>query len=154
MSKPNFAAIRTTAPLTTSLFRGVDPLHGCNLCTEAAKSLDLYRECDERDKPIPGDGALLYVGTEHHACHKQITSHPRLYIDAMGLPGSFPTLCGPCVRRIGLACTHPDLKANGGAGLLVNLSGGPMVGVIVCGRGGCRTSVPRVAKSCAGRRML
>jgi hypothetical protein len=69
---------------------------------------------------------------------KQMEKHPRLYADERGLPGSFPRLCGPCVRRKVSSCTSPKLKSNGGAGLLIHFSG---INGHVCGRGGCRSTI-------------
>ena len=151
MSKPNVAAIRATTPL--SKLRPelrADPLAHCHFCggSERTHSLLLWREHDEQDKPIQGLDGLVVV-CDSKACQKIIEEHPRLYArDSLGAPGHFPELCGDCRYRKGWSCTHPDLKANGGQGLSVQLGG---LRAIICrsGHGGCSTP-PRTALKCAG----
>jgi hypothetical protein len=156
--KPNAAAIRAALPLSELPTRPADPLSACNICGNPAAELVLYREADEYDNAGP-EGALVYIGKDHRACTAAMEKHPRLYVDAMGKPGEFPLLCAPCVFRKGLACTHADLKANGGPGLAVACRALDehyvgMEGARVCTRGkGCWTP-PLVAKSCKGRRLL
>lgn len=149
--------VRTAERLTVAAHRSPDIFAACGICGEPAEHLRALRECDEFDQPIPGDDGLLFVGEGHRACDKVVSDHPRLYEDTHGRPGYFPRICGPCVHRDGFACRHPDLKANGGAGLVVTMPTAAewqgMGNVIVCGRGGCWRP-PRVATACAGRRTL
>lgn len=157
MGKPSAAKIRAVVPLTNRAERGDDPLRFCNVCGREVDPSDLptsvWREHDERDKPLAGAGALVFVGTgrDHAACQKELEEHPRLYAEEGGAPGCFPRICGPCVHRRGIACMHQDLRANGGAGLAITLEG---LGGIVCSRKHGCWSPPRHAIKCAGRRIL
>lgn len=150
---PTTAAIRAAEPLTHAAERGTDPIMGCNICGKTAAPLCLYVECDALDMPIEGPNALLYVGEEHPDCILVVQRHPRLYKRANGRPGTFPRLCGPCVHRRGVDCTHPDLIKNGGTGLVVSREPGPRG--IVCGKDGCRIMAAlRPWVRCKGRRTL
>lgn len=145
------AAIRLSGPLST-IPLSADRMACCNVCGRATDALTLWRAHDEHDRPIDGDRALVFLGAggDHDACRKKLEDHPRLFDQGAGHPGCLPALCGPCGYREGLACTHPDLKANGGAGLKIEVSG---LSGVVCfgrGRGGCRT-ILQPAVSCAGR---
>jgi len=150
-TKPNAARIAATEPLTAH--RPADPMAACNVCGQLAeKGLQLYVECDERDRPLPQPGSLLFIGIGHGACSKAVTAHPRLYVDSQGLPGSFPKLCGPCVLRDGLSCNHKKLKANGGPGLVVTREPGFMGMICSRGRGGCHDlNKDRAFVKCEGR---
>lgn len=148
MKKPSPAAIQAVPPLSAG--RPPDPLTVCNVCRKTAFELRVWREHDERDLPIDGDAALVFIGHDdaHKACLKKMDQHPRLYVEVMGSPGYFPAVCGPCKSRDGFRCTHPKLMKNGGPGLLVQLR--PLVpfNAIVCPppRG------PKArAESCEGR---
>lgn len=155
MKKPTAAAIRSAVPLTTiARGLGVDPLFVCGVCGLTVDPADLpltvWREHDERDKPIAGTGAIVFLGagTAHAACKKRLDDHPRLYAEEAGAPGHFPGLCESCTNRRGLACSHPDLKANGGEGLRVSLNA---FAAIVCVRGGgCHKPIAHAVR-CAGR---
>jgi len=154
MKKPDVAAIRAAVPLSRRPERGQDPIRVCNVCGVAVDPKDLYltvwREHDEADRPIAGDGALIFLGsgTVHEACRKTLEAHPRLYAEVSGTPGNFPWLCGPCVHRQERRCTHPSTKANGGAGIAITLSG---LNGIICTRGrGCITPTKN-AVACAER---
>lgn len=149
MKRPK-APVDSVPPLSASVERGFDPLNACNLCGVPGE-LAALRECDAADRPLPGPAALVFVGVGHKACAKVVKDHPRLYLDTRGEPGSFPKLCGPCTHRRGLACSHPNLKTNGGAGLKVGL-GGIFPGVIICGRGG-RIRPVGVALDCEGQEL-
>jgi hypothetical protein len=153
VKKPSIVAMALATPLTTiHPERRADPLAHCHVCggSERLHSLLLWREHDARDKPIPGTGGLVVV-CDSKACEKVIEDHPRLYVqDRLGAPGHFPELCGDCRYRKGWDCTHPDLKANGGQGLSVQLGGG--MHAIICrrGRGGGCSTPTRTALRCAG----
>lgn len=153
MKKPTLADIRAAKPLTKYWDRlHEDRLLFCRLCGTECDPIQLWRECDEHDRPIPGPEAIISVCGERE-CQLVINRHPRLYVrEETGAPGHFPTLCGDCRHRAGLKCTHPDLRENGGAGLLVKLSTGMPPGVIICrrGPGGC-SRPPQRAYDCAGR---
>lgn len=150
--KPTAAQIEAAVPLSTiaaiaATSAGVDPIQICNVCGKPSPRLALWREHDERDKPTK---KLVFIDEgddDHIECRKAMEAHPRLYAEDAGLPGFFPTLCGPCRHRDGWRCRHPKLKANGGPGLLVKLDG---MNGIVCGRGGCRSGITG-ARECEGR---
>jgi len=134
--KPTPADVRAAVPLTAR--RPADPVGICNLCLRPSTELRVWREATEFDRPIEGDGALVFVGwdIEHHQCREDLNKHPH-----------FPVFCGPCAQRDGFRCRHPDLKTNGGQGLLIKLT--PLVprGVILCPP----PKGPRFrAESCAG----
>lgn len=129
MAKPTVSAIRSAAPLSASPFRAPDPMERCNICGEPAREYRAWRECDDRDRPVAGAGALIFIGADHAACQKKLDAHPRLYAEERGNPGHFPRLCSRCSYRDHLGCRHPKLKANGGEGLLVHLD---QMAMIVC----------------------
>ena len=134
---------------------GADRILGCGICGMTVDptnlSLEVWRACDERDNPIPGNDALIFlgVGAAHTACRKALDDHPRLFTHVAGDPGSFPELCGPCTFRKGMACSHPDLMTNGGKGLEIHLHN-PLGIVRIHGANGCYAPV-RNAEFCVGR---
>lgn len=130
MKKPSAKAIAAAMPLTAR--RPVEPIGVCNVCGQPSADLGLWVEHDTRDKPIKGTGAYVYIARDHDACYKAMADHPRLYVEIMGGPGHFAMCCGPCSNRDGWSCRHPDLKANGGPGLLVHLRWSVPYGAIVC----------------------
>lgn len=97
----------------------------CQLCGRTFSDIcdvDLWQECDDVDQPT---GPYLLLG-RGCGCKKDILQpHPRLYRHVpwgRGGPGRFTLLCGSCPYRAGFECTHPNLAANGGSGLLVHFS--------------------------------
>lgn len=148
--KPDIAAIRAAKPLSVIPLCS-DRLAWCNVCGRPSEELSAWRAHDERDKPIAGTNALVFigVGSEHTECRTRMEKHPRLFAEVTGGPGHFPLLCGPCKHRSGVACGHPDLKANGGKGLQLTLSD-PFRGAIICGANG-RIRPNIRAMTCAGR---
>lgn len=149
MTKPSPPQIHDAEPLSASPHRVPDVMALCHICGVAAREMRLFRECDERDKPFPGDAFLIFIGTDHAECYRKLDQHPRMYLEQRGDPGRFPRLCGPCVHRERLRCTNPQLGANGGPGLRVGLSGlGTMV---ACIRGGALP--PPEALDCEGQRL-
>lgn len=157
MKKPSASTIRNAEPLTARAARvgtaiGPDRMLACNVCALPSEELTVWREHDERDQPIEGNGALVFIARDHAACIKAMENHPRLYAEETGLPGNFPKLCGGCTYRVALECTHPKLKKNGGPGLNVQLSNA-FGNVIICSRGhGCHRPL-RHAMSCEGQRL-
>lgn len=147
MSKPSPSAIRASGPLSI-LHLSADRLAVCNVCGNPSGALVAYRAHDERDKPIEGTRALVFLGEDHPECLAKLQKHPRLFDTDMGAPGYWPALCAACTWRSGVACTNPLAKANGGAGVRVEISS---MGVVCFGRGrgGCRRMQNVV--SCAGR---
>lgn len=146
--KPTAAEIEAAVPLSTiAAIACPDPIMLCNVCAQPSTRLALWRECDERDRPTDRVVFVDAYDDDHAACRKAIDKHPRLYREETGLPGRFPALCGPCRHRRGDACTHPDLRANGGPGLNVSLH---RLNAIICGRGGCHTPLKH-AVDCRGR---
>lgn len=156
MKKPTATSIAAAVPLSKGPARPADPITACNVCGQPSDSLYVWREHDELDQPLTGHEALVFVGNDHKACIKTMEAHPRLYAERRGDPGHFPLLCGPCTFRSGFGCTHPDLRANGGPGLSVQLSN-MFKGAIFCGgrRGGGLGRIPIVnrAMSCAGQKV-
>lgn len=151
MKKPSAAAIRAAEPLSTTGARAIpagQPF-GCSICGRPTDSPTLWRESDERDQPIEGEQALVFIGRDHAACMKRMEAHPRLYVEERGDPGHFPRLCGDCPFRRSLGCSHPDLKANGGGGLKVMLAN-MLRGAIVCTKGG-RIREVNHALECVGK---
>lgn len=131
--------------------RTYEHLDTCHICgARAWGDMQLWRECDDNDQPIRGDGALVVVCQEK-ACQAAIEKHPRLYVEEhLGAPGHFPPLCIDCAWRRWLECSHPHLKANGGKGLAVKVGNS---NAIICapGHGGCMPA-PRRATECEGQR--
>jgi len=126
-------AIQQSVPLSRHPRRPSDPLSACNLCglpPGSPEDLVVFREHDERDWPIAGDAALVFVARDHERCSRAVTAHPRLYARETGVPGSFPRLCGPCEHRAGLACRNPRAKVNGGEGVLIQVTNGLPPGVV------------------------
>jgi hypothetical protein len=152
MNKPNAAAVRASAPLSIVPLTA-DRMACCNVCGKPSDVLEVWRAHDERDNPIAGDRALVFLGAgdAHEPCHVKLEEHPRLFAQVRGHVGHLPRLCGPCVHRRGLSCSHPEEKGNGGAGLRFRLDG--MTGVICYGRkrGGCVPLDTRQAVECTGR---
>ncbi len=80
------------------------------------RGVHVWQECDDADQPEPI--AVLLCPS----CSTRIIKpHPRLYYV---LPFNEPFagtmgLCVSCRLRVGVRCTHPDLKANGGPGLVI-----------------------------------
>ncbi|MDQ2831304.1 MAG: hypothetical protein M3Y74_19930, partial [Chloroflexota bacterium] len=61
-------------------------------------------------------------------------------------------LCVDCRFRDGVCCTHPDLKANGGDGLVVDADSGAQAHVnLGGGRGAVLTIYRDPPRACAGR---
>lgn len=133
-------------------FQSVDTFRRCQICGYESTDICEFRmleEHDEKDRPTP---ARLVV-CQSDSCKRVIEEHPRLYSTLQwgtGSPGCFMTLCGDCEFRRGFSCTHSDLKANGGPGLVIKFAQ-PMGLVTMCSDSGCRTVQPH-AVSCEGWR--
>jgi len=172
MKKPAAEEIRKATSLTMhAMANGFTGVTCCNVCGGAVDATDLpvsaWREHDERDRPILGRCALVFLGpvpwdrhaqltgssprpAVHATCKKTLDEHPRLYAEEAGEPGCFPRLCGDCSWRDGIVCRHPDLKENDGRGLLVAVEG---LNAIICTRGGVWSPV-RHAVRCDGWRKV
>ena len=147
---PGPAAIRQSVPLSRHPRRPNDPPSACNLCglpPGDPAEMQVFREHDEADRPIRGDAALVFVARDHQKCQRAVKAHPRLYARETGGPGHFPQLCGPCAKRDGFECRDPRLRANGGDGLVVHLTGGLPPGTIICPP----PKIVRDAVGCEGR---
>ena len=119
-------------------------------CPDACQScggdegLEGWQEHDQEDRPEP-----IAVVLCHHCRLRLIEPHPRLYrqMDKWEpFPGAMQ-LCVDCKHRQRLRCTHPDLKVNGGPGLLLTFPRPDMV--IVC-PGGPQTLYHGPVSDCAG----
>lgn len=157
MKKPRATDIRAARPLTRDrlLHAEADPMAACNLCghgprepKEGPLRWAVYREHDESDRPMAGDEALVFLAVQHTRCMQRLEKHPRLYVEERGNPGHFPRLCGPCEWREGTACTHPNLKVNGGSGLHVSID--YFDAILVCTRGARGRPLVRHATRCEG----
>ena len=122
----------------------------CSVCGFDSKLLETYQEHDEFDR-VTGRFIFLGLEDEHARCGRFLEDHPRLYTEAMGAPGSFGMLCGGCTLRVGSACTHPSLKANGGPGMSVGMNT-PFKGVIIKTTTGCYRPPPRPL-DCDGQKL-
>ena len=137
-------------PRLTETSRPFVSFDACQLCGQVGtEPQQLWYECDWNDVP---EVARVLVVCRGSKCAKVIDKHPRLYMHVeRGDPGHFPLLCGDCKLRSGTGCTHPKLMANGGAGIMITLTGYKGT---VCSRGPrgrrCR-SLPRPAIACEGR---
>lgn len=100
----------------------IDTFKRCQICgytSDEIVGFRFWRECDDNDKPEPYSILITCKSSE---CDLIIDQHPRLYIEltwGTGLPGHLSLLCGDCTHREGARCTHPDLGANGGEGLML-----------------------------------
>lgn len=123
----------------------------CNFCSRSGGDICEYRmwqKTDADDRPI--DDYLITCKGED--CQQRIDDDPMLFIEVSwgaGGPGKFMLVCGDCTHRDGFSCRHPDLKANGGAGLEVRFANLPIYNSFICGSGGLLT-VPAPASWCAG----
>lgn len=124
----------------------------CQSCSAQWVELTRWQEHDENDKPEPIVVVLCLDCSE-----RLVGKHARLYRE-LGRNEPFPgamQLCVNCKRRDGVRCAHPDLKANGGAGLKIT---GPVAQTMhldySTGRGRRGTTIrswPSEPDECAGR---
>lgn len=99
-------------------------LHVCQSCGVAAldvveDDLDRWYEHDEHDRQTTTIVVLC-----RRCSDRIIKPHPRLYSPIWPftpIPGAVP-LCIGCRYRDGTRCTHPNAKANGGAGVLMTVA--------------------------------
>lgn len=132
--------------------RRPDTCQNCGRNDKQAR-LQIWRECDDRDQP-----QNIFVVLCEECTATLIKPHPRLYHDVpenKPIPGVMAHLCVGCKHRDGLDCKHPDLKANGGPGLLI-VAPQPTRGFMDGTRGGKRTGWmfeywPGPATECKGR---
>ncbi len=154
MKKPTPKMIQEAVPLTKR--RAIDPLQHCTLCgSPSPEGMDVMRECDERDRPLPGLDALIFIGrgAAHEGCLRAVDGHPRLYETVQAHPGHMALICTSCVHRKGLVCRHPGARANGGLGLTLRLERPGIFAGIICIRGpkGRNLAPPREGVACSGR---
>lgn len=101
--------------------RNPETCQACGITALLDESVDLqaWQEHDEQDRREP-----IIVMLCAACAKKLIKKHPRLYRH-LGVfepfPGCMP-ICVACVYRDQLDCGHPDLKANGGDGLVLRYS--------------------------------
>jgi len=114
-----------------------------------APSVYGWQEHDGHDEPEP---IAVMLCTRCSA--RLIDPHPRLY---NRIPPNAPfagimELCVDCRFRDGVRCTHPDLKANGGTGLVVDADPGAQAHVnLGGGRGAFLTIYREPPRACVGR---
>ncbi len=135
---------------TPELADGIDPeIAQLVRAMEAGKrGVRVWQECDDDDHSEP-----IAVLLCSRCSARLIKPHPRLYY-GLAFNEPFPgtmDICAGCRFGDGLRCTHPDRKANGGLGLVIEIDGP----ALLCGRGGVGggTVYPRSATGCAGREL-
>ena len=121
----------------------------CQQCGESCSPPTWWEECDEEDRPS-GVLVILCAG----CAQRLIESHPRLY-HRLDWPAPRPgamDICAECRHRQELSCRHPDLRANGGAGLSISVPR-PMTAMLCFGGGRGRTArlYPHEPRECVGR---
>lgn len=125
----------------------------CQSCGRTVDGLIVWCECDDRDQP-----QNIFVVLCDGCSKRLIEPHPRLYHQMPAnkpIPGVMPHLCATCKHREALTCKHPDLKANGGQGLMI-VAEQPTVGFMDGTRNGKRTGWrferwPTPATECKGK---
>ena len=86
---------------------------------DETKLVHVWIEHDENDRP-----EMKFVTLCDPCADKIIEPHPRLYSPVgqnVPMPGIMD-ICLSCTRRVGMACTSPLAKFNGGPGMNVNAS--------------------------------
>jgi hypothetical protein len=142
----------TTWPKLSEQLPGPRAPRICQACATEASPPRWWEECDERDQPT---GVLVILCPQ--CSNRLVEKHPRLYrrIDwPSPRPGAME-ICVACTFRRELACQHPDLKANGGPGLSIQIPQ-PIRGFrcIRGGRGGEFRMYPHEPRECAGRQVV
>jgi hypothetical protein len=100
--------------------------------------LTRWQEHDHRDQPENKIVVLCQSCSD-----KIIEPHPRLYT-ALAANAPWPgcmELCLDCKWRDGVSCSHPDAKANGGAGVMLTIAK-PHVAMVDGTRNGRRWGGP------------
>lgn len=136
-------------PRLSQSLRGTRAPGSCQACSGTPSDVDAWEEHDESDRR-EGIAVLLCL-----PCSKRlIDPHPRLYRRVQArepFPGLMD-LCTGCRYRSGVDCGHPDLKRNGGAGLVITFP--QPVNVHVNrgrGRSGWENLYMAPPRDCAGR---
>lgn len=107
----------------------------CQLCGYESDDICEFRfwqECDEEDQREPYN---ILITCKQDECFQKIDQHERLYVQlawSNGEPGHLSLLCGECMHRDGVRCSHPDLKSNGGKGLLLAMANDPIHHAVIC----------------------
>jgi hypothetical protein len=129
-----------------------DTFKKCQLCEHTSDDIcefRMWQRCDEQDNLI--ESHLITCNSE--ACFQQIDADPILFREvpwSQGGPGRFMLLCGNCPNRKEFDCQHPNLKSNGGKGLLVNLAQPFLGGARVCMADGTSFRFGNPADRCEG----
>lgn len=113
-----------------------ETFQGCQLCGHKLAYDDIcayrmWQRCDNKDNPVED----YLITCNNDACFKRIDDDPLLFIEvpwSRGGPGRFMLLCGDCPNRKDWSCLHPNLKSNGGEGLLVNFAQTFLTGIRIC----------------------
>jgi hypothetical protein len=119
--------------------------------------LERWIEHDDYDRP-----ERIIVVLCPSCAGRLVKPHPRLYSQMPAFkpwPGTIPHLCADCVHCVDLKCNHPDLKANGGEGLMIKCAQ-PMRAMIDGAdpvtrkrTGWIQEIWPAPAESCTGRKL-
>lgn len=117
----------TKYPLTT--------FKRCQICGYESDDICEFRlwyECDNEDKPEPYN---ILIACQKDTCFQVIKNHPRLYFEpawSTGEPGHLMLLCSDCPHRREARCTHPNLRINGGEGLILHRAGDLIYKAYIC----------------------
>jgi len=115
------ARYKTNVPLTAQVtvpLSGLRTFSHCQLCNHTGADFGHYKMWQEHfpgDKDTPSERVLLVC--REPGCQTILDDNDFLYSEvpwSRGGPGRFMLICGNCTHRVGAACTHPDLLANGG----------------------------------------
>jgi len=118
----------------------------CQACGGRGAGWDRWIECDEWDRPTD-----VIVVLCPRCSNQVIQPSPRLYVQAwpgIARPGVMG-LCASCDYHEALRCLHPDLRANGGQGLMVHQPS--VIGIACHGRGVATTLYDGIPRRCVGR---
>jgi hypothetical protein len=154
----------TVPRLTADIKFPLTTFNRCQLCGHEGDICDfqMWLECDEADKPEPGNVIVVCRPEQSPECQKVIDDHPRAYFLVpwgQGEPGWLMLLCGNCPNRTlngtVCGCKHPHLKANGGDGLLIEFNSPFGNNATVCfhtedGGHRCVDWFPKPAITCEG----
>jgi hypothetical protein len=133
----------------------VSPLNSfknCQICGYVSSDIcDFYiwHEYDENN----GKSDNILVACKNKKCLRVIEDHELIYEKVpwgQGGPGKFMLVCGECKLRDNTACTHPDLKENGGEGLKIYLSNSSIGNARVCFTNGTSRMMGQPATECTG----
>lgn len=152
---PRPTAAQLRAPGLSVTLTGPIAPDRCRACGTAGKpdgpkQLTIWREHDEYDQPTVALVVLCRRCTD-----ELVHDHPRLYgpLDVNEPVPGVLALCQGCTHREGLTCRHPDLKTNGGPGMIITIKKRVRMHIQRSPRStsGFVWLWPEPARACAGR---